>query len=258
MLVSIGVKGMKLTLAEPKFIKDSISTISELVSEARFQVTKDGLTLVAMDPANVAMVVFKLFSSCFVEYHIKEDVHLAINLANLKNVLKRIGATDLVTLSMTEDASKLVITISGKTTRTFSLPLLDIDEREQKIPNLQFGLKIVLPTEELTAAIEDMSIVSDSLAFSCDGSVLQVTSKGDSTDAMVEIPSGNGVTIEADGEEKLKSRYSIEYLKKMVTAGKISNTVVLQFAKDYPLRLEYFEKDRVQLAFVLAPRVEND
>ena len=47
---------MKLSLAEPTYLKESISIISDLVSEARFKVTPDAIELVAMDPANVAMV----------------------------------------------------------------------------------------------------------------------------------------------------------------------------------------------------------
>lgn len=248
---------MKLTLAEPRYLKDSIATISDLVSEARFQITKDGLTLVAMDPANVAMVVFKMFSSAFVEYELKKDISVALNLVHLKNVFRRLGSGDLVTLRVNDEQSKLQVVIAGKSTRTFSLPLLDIDEREQRIPNLEFDLKITLPASDFTDAIDDTSIVSDSLSLACDKKMFRISASGDLTDADIEIPSGNGVTIELTGQEQHRSRYSIEYLKKMVTAAKVAETVTIQFGKDYPLRMEFVEKDRVQLSFVLAPRVEN-
>ena len=62
---------MKLSLTEPKFLKDSITIISDLVNEARFKITKQSIELVAMDPANVAMVIFKLLSSSFVEYEVE-------------------------------------------------------------------------------------------------------------------------------------------------------------------------------------------
>ena len=39
---------MKLTLADTKFLKDSVSIIADLVTEVRFKVTKNGLELVAM------------------------------------------------------------------------------------------------------------------------------------------------------------------------------------------------------------------
>ena len=88
---------MKLTLAEPKYLKDSIAIISELVNEGRFKITKNAVELVAMDPANVAMVIFKLLSSCFTEYNVEADTDLAINLSNLKQILKRAKPTSRLT-----------------------------------------------------------------------------------------------------------------------------------------------------------------
>ena len=111
---------MKLTLAEPKYLKDSIGIISELVTDAKFKITKDAVELVAMDPANVAMLIFKLLSSCFTEYDLKEDIELNIDLGNLKQILRRAGANDMLTLETQENRLKLELT--GKTKRTFSLP----------------------------------------------------------------------------------------------------------------------------------------
>jgi len=39
---------MKLTLAEPKYLKEGISIISDLVNEATLKLTQEGLELVAM------------------------------------------------------------------------------------------------------------------------------------------------------------------------------------------------------------------
>ena len=41
---------MKLTLADTKFLKESVSIIAELVTEVRFNVGSNGLELIAMDP----------------------------------------------------------------------------------------------------------------------------------------------------------------------------------------------------------------
>ena len=61
-----------------------------------------------------------------------------------------------------------------------------------------------------------------------------------------------------DGSGKIKSKYSIEYLKKMMAGSKLAEEVSIQFNKDYPLKLEYKTVDKVMLSFVLAPRVENE
>ncbi len=44
----------------------------------------------------------------------------------------------------------------------------------------------------------------------------------------------------------------------MMQGSKLSDHVTIQFNKDYPLKLEYKEVDKVMLSFILAPRVEND
>ena len=91
---------MRLTLAEPKYLTESVSIISDLVNEARFKVNKEAIELVAMDPANVAMVIFKLLSSSFTEYDVKKDVEIAINLSNLKQIMRRVKPNDMLTLEL--------------------------------------------------------------------------------------------------------------------------------------------------------------
>ena len=43
----------------------------------------------------------------------------------------------------------------------------------------------------------------------------------------------------------------------MVNGSKISERVTLLMDKDYPMRLDFKEVDKVQLSFILAPRVED-
>src|SRR3989344_3131079 len=105
---------MKLTLAEPKYLKEPISIISELVSEVRIKLDHDKLELIAMDPANVAMIVFRLLSSAFVEYELKEPVEIALNLDNLKQILKRAKPSDTLTLQLDEAKNRLNINLKGE------------------------------------------------------------------------------------------------------------------------------------------------
>ncbi len=245
---------MKLVLAEPTLLKDSVSIISELVSEARFKVGKDAIELVAMDPANVAMVIYKLLSSSFAEYSVKEATALAINLNDLKAVLRRLKGHD--TLTIEAESGKLKLTLKGAQTRTFRIPLLDVEDREQKIPDLSFDATVTLPSSTLTDAIEDMDIVGESVSFLVDSKALQVQSASELTTANVEIAPGEDTKIVAKGS--MKSKYSIEYLKKMIAASKLADKAVLAFSKDYPLKLDYTVLNKLQLTFILAPRVDND
>lgn len=244
---------MKLTLADTKFLKESISIIADLVTEVRFKVTKNGLELIAMDPANVAMVVYKLLSSSFADYE-AEETELALNLNDLKQVLRRVKPNDTLTI---EDAeSKLKLTLKGASKREFQIPLIDIEDKEQKIPTLDFGVTITTQASVISDAIDDVDIVGESVAFIADSESFKITSSSDLSKAEVEITPSETTRIEA--KELMRSKYSIEYLKKMIQGTKLADVVLVKFSKDYPLQLDFTVKDKMQLMFILAPRVDND
>lgn len=248
---------MRLTLAEPKYLKESISIISELVNETRIKVTKDAIELVAMDPANVAMVVFKLLSSSFTEYKVENEVDIAVNLTNLKQILRRAKPNDAVTLELEE--SRLKIQLKSNSTRTFTVPIIDIDEKDQKIPDLQFPVTIETDSIALTEAIEDVDIVGESVSFGATSEVFSLSAEGDLNKASIDLKPDDTTKISMSGEgTEVKAKYSVEYLKKMIPSSKLSDKVTIQFNKDYPLKLNYTTVDRVVLSFILAPRVDND
>ncbi len=247
---------MKLALAEPKYLKESISIISDLVNEARFKVNKDAVELVAMDPANVAMVDFKLLSSCFTEYEVKEDAELAINLSQLKQILRRANPTDMLSLELND--GKLKVQLKGKSVRTFNLPIIEFEEKEQKVPELKFQAKIDIPATVLNEAVEDADIVAEAVLFQAEPRKFTMNAEGDLSQAKIEISESESVKVNVEGNEKIKAKYSVEYLKKMIGASKLADNVTIQFNKDYPLKLDYTAVDKLMLSFILAPRVEND
>lgn len=248
---------MKLVLAEPRYFKDSVSIISDLVSEVKFKASADGLEMVAMDPANVAMVVFKLLSSCFTQYDVKETEEIAINLNSLKQILRRAKSDDMLTLETAEE-NKLKITLKSNTTRSFSIPILELEDKEQKVPELEFPISVEMRSEMLSDSIEDVSVVAESVTFLGEASQLSVKAEGDLSKAFIEIKPGDNTIIKSTSPDKCKAKYSLEYLRKMIAGGKLSDKVNIHFSTDYPLKLEYKIVDRLMLSFILAPRVDND
>ena len=249
---------MKLVLAEPKYLKDSISIISELVNEVNINIDDDKIEIIAMDPANVAMVIFKLLGSAFIEYEVDKPINISVNLDNLKQILRRAKPSDTLTLSLSNDSSRLVVRLSGESTRTFNLALIDIEDREQKIPDLKFPLTIEIPTMIFDEAIEDMDIIAESVTLTAEVNRLMIKAESKLNTANVEINNGEDMSIKMSGKDKITARYSIDYLKKMIKGSKLTDTVILQFDKEYPLKAEYKVRDKMDLTFILAPRVSND
>ena len=248
---------MRLVLAEPKFLKDSINIISELVNEVTLKIDKNKIELIALDPANVAMVIFRLLSSAFVEYEVDKPQEISINLDSFKQVLRRAKSRDIIILELIKK-NQLTVKFKGESAKTFNLALIDIEEKEQKIPDLKFPLRVEIPSTIFDECVEDMSIISESVALIAEKDKFTIQAESKLNTAKVEIVPDEEIKIIVSNDDPVLARYSIEYLKKIAKASKLSDTVMLEFNKEYPLRAVFRVMDKLDLQFILAPRVSND
>lgn len=236
-------------MSEPQYLSDIVSIISELVSEVKFKITSDGMGLTALDPANVSMVSFFIPKYAFSQYEVNNEI-LGVNLDSLKQVLKRCRQGSNLILE-TED-NLLKIQILDKIKRTFTLSLIDVNVEDKELPNLEFSSTVELDSSDFVSSIEDCSIVSDACSFTIRDGKFYIEAQGLNS-AMSEF-SSDEVKIEA---ENCRAKYSLEYLQKFIKGSKLSQRTTVRFANDYPLRVDY-KNDKVELSFILAPRVESE
>ncbi len=247
---------MKLTLAESRLLKEPVSILADLVNDVQFKIDKEKLEIVATDPANVVLVVFKLLGSAFVEYEIENGENICVNLDSLNQILRRLKVNDVLTLELDKKRNKLKIGMKGDSQRLFHLSLIDIEEREQHIPELDFKSKVTMNSKMLEDAIEDVGIVAESVAFGLSKDRMTIKGEGNLSNAHIELPKNDDIEIET--AEDINAKYSIEYLKKLIKGGKLSDKVVMRWNVDYPLKLEYNVLDKLALSFILAPRISED
>jgi proliferating cell nuclear antigen len=241
---------MKLKLDNPKIFSEIVSIISEMVLEVRIKVSTGGLSITAIDPANVAMILFSLPADAFSELEVEKEEVLGVSLDNLKAVLRRVKAGSV--LSMEKEENNLKLTIQDKIKKEFSLALIDVEGDEKPIPSLNFVSKVEMTSIDFSEAVEDCSVVADSCSFVSSPDSFVIQGKGSLNSFKSQFT--DEVNIQA---EEAASKYSLEYLQKMVKGTKLTDKVVLNFGNDYPLKLE-FNTPKVSLNFILAPRVETE
>ena len=241
---------MKLKLDNPKIFSEIVGIISEMVLEVRIKVNNEGLSISAIDPANVAMILFKLPADAFSELEVEKEEVLGVSLDNLKAVLRRVKTGSV--LAMEKEENMLKIIIQDKIRKEFSLALIDVEGDEKPIPNLNFVSKIEMTSVDFSEAIEDCNVVADSCSFISAPDNFVIQGKGNLNSFKSEF--SDEVNIQA---EEASSKYSLEYLQKMIKGTKLTDKVVLNFGNDYPLKLE-FNTPKVSLSFILAPRVETE
>tara|TARA_Y100000310_G_scaffold225251_1_gene227284 strand:- start:827 stop:1549 length:723 start_codon:yes stop_codon:yes gene_type:complete len=240
---------MILKLDRPKLLADAIGIISELVKEVRIKLKEDGMSIVAVDPANVALVVFRLPRESFSEYEAGNEVW-GVNLDDFKRIMKR--ATLSSNLVFEQEENQLKITIIDKVKRNFVLSLIEVDMEDKDEPDLEFSCEAKIGADAFSQSIEDAAVVSDSCSFLTGENFFVVEAMGSLNSFRAEF-SGDEAELKGSG----KSKYSLEYLLKFIKAAKISQTVNLRYSDDYPLRID-FPGEKMGIGFVLAPRVEND
>lgn len=240
---------MLVKIENPGLLSRVIEIISELVAEVRIKVNNEGLSITAMDPANVSMVKFVLPKSSFSIFETGEEV-LGINLDNLKRILKRSSSTS--SLILEKKGNLLNIQIHDRIKRSFNLSLIEIEGEEKDMPEIEFSSIIKLNSSDFVASVEDCMVVADACSFIIKDGKFIIEAKGLNS-AMSEF-SGDEAEISA---ENCKSRYSLEYLHKFIKGAKLSEKTILKFANDHPLKMD-IRNDFLELSFLLAPRVETE
>ncbi len=240
---------MIVQIDNPKILSDAISIISELVTEVRIKLLEEGMSIVAVDPANVAMIVFKIPKESFSQYEAGREVW-GVNLEDFKRVLKRAANSSSVVIEQEEN--QLKVSMFDKAKKNFILSLIDVESDDKSEPSLTFSSTVEMSSQDLAQSIEDCSVVSDSVGFTVSADHFVIEGNGSLNSARAEFSSDH-VKVSGTG----KSKYSLEYLMKFIKAKSLSEKVSIKFSDDYPLRLD-FAGNRLGMGFILAPRVEND
>ena len=241
---------MLLKLESPKLFSDIVTIISELVTEVKIKFDETGMSLTAVDPANVAMVHFRIPSDLFVEFNVDKPQSIGVNLDNLKAILRRCKPGSALTLQRHENILK--IGILDRIRRDFNLALIDIDADDKEMPQWELNSVIKMNSDSFVEVIEDCLVVSDACSLIAEPNKFIVEAFGINS-ARIEFSSDEADIASANS----MARYSLEYLNKFIKGAKISNRVQISFSSNHPLRLD-FSTGQVILSFILAPRIEQD
>ncbi len=235
-----------------------IGAISALVDEANFEVSPKGMTLRAMDPSRIAMVDFELPKSAFSNFECDEETRIGINLDEMDKIVKRAGAGNTLTLGVDREQNQLLITLEGRTRRSFSISLIDLGVERPPSLNVEFDVNVKITADTLKEIIQDADIISDFIAIDAKPDSLTISARGDTGNLNISISKNEEALLDYKVKEPAKSLYALEYLNDMMKAVAASDTVQLEFGKGTPIKLMFSVSSGGHITYFLAPRVEDD
>jgi proliferating cell nuclear antigen len=235
-------------------LKSSIETLSVLVDEARFRISTEGLSVRAVDPANVAMVSFELAASAFDDYA-ADDCEIGMDLTKINDIFGVAEKNEKATLELDEMSQKMAIHIGGF---SYTLSLLDPStiRAEPRIPQLELPAEVVLNGKELQKAVKAAEKISDHMSLGVDEEIFYMEAEGDTDKVRLEMPRDQLIDLKS-GEAR--SLFSLDYLSDIVKPASKSNEVTLELGRDYPIRISFtIAEGAGKISYLLAPRIESD
>jgi proliferating cell nuclear antigen len=237
-----------------ELLKDAIASLAVIVDEVRFRIKPEGISVKAVDPANVAMVIFELGSSAFDEYSADES-EIGIDLNKITDLLGITDKGDTVRMELEEGNHKLLIDVGGL---SYTLSLLDPStiRAEPRVPQLELPAKVVMNGTDLRRAVKAAEKISDHMLMGVTGDTFYMEAKGDTDQVRLEMGRDQLIDLKT-GEAS--SLFSLDYLTDIVKPTNKVNEVSLSLGRDFPVIIDFeIANGAGRISYLLAPRIESD
>ena len=237
-------------------LADTLDSVSVLVDECKIRLGEDGLSVTAVDPANVGMVDLELSAEAFESYEADGGV-IGVNLSKLEDVVGMADAGQLVQFELDEETRKLAIHIDGL---DYEMALIDPDSirKEPDIPDLDLAAEIVVEGRDISRSVTAADMVSDHIALGVDedDEVFYVEAEGDTDDVHLELGVEDLIDLQVG---PARSLFSLDYLKDMEKAIPGDAEVRIELGEEYPVKMHFeFAEGMGRVTYMLAPRIQSD
>ncbi|NIB98137.1 DNA polymerase sliding clamp [Halobacterium sp. R2-5] len=237
-------------------LRETLDSVSVLVDECKIHLDEDGLSIRAVDPANVGMVNLDLGAAAFESYEADGGI-IGVNLSRLEDIAGMADSDQLVQLELDEETRKLHIQIDGL---EYTLALIDPDSirQEPDIPDLDLSANVVIEGADIDRSVRAADMVSDHIALGVDAAdeLFYVDAEGDTDDVHLELTRDDLIDLEAGDAHSL---FSLDYLKDMNKAIPKDAEVELELGDEYPVKIHFdIAEAQGRVTYMLAPRIQSD
>ncbi|MEM1688140.1 MAG: hypothetical protein QXM04_02015 [Nanopusillaceae archaeon] len=248
---------MEVVFPQAKELKNILATTTAFLSEGTFKAKNDGIFLTSLDPANVAIIIVEMYPNMFLDYKLDDEEEIfSVNLEDLKKIIGKAKMKEQIEWNIDKKRNKLLISMKGKSKRTFTLPLIETEGNILEIPSLDLRIKLEMDAKAFSEIISSAKIIADEIKIvtNPDHNTISFIAEGELKDMKIDITPQDESVLSMEIPTKVVSRYSIDYLYKITKVATVSDTVLIKFDQDKPIWLDYKSLDKFKFGFVLAPR----
>ena len=245
----------EIKIDDARYWKSCIDSIVSLIDEGSFNITKEGISLKAMDPSSISMVAFFMPNKAFSKYEVEKSIGIGLNLENLGNILA--SSRQGEQLVMKDSGNKLLLDFIGKTSkRRYKLPLIDVKKEPDKEPKIEFDAVVELKSDSIKEVLKDASLLSSHVGFKTEKDSFYVVAKGDAGELEEEHVNNADVVKKMTVTKSCNATFNLDYLERMIRACPASSAMTVSLKTEEPVKVEYKIGDAT-VSYFLAPYMES-
>jgi DNA polymerase III sliding clamp (beta) subunit (PCNA family) len=239
-------------------LKETFTSINEMFDEITFELTPEGIKILANDRASVVLLDLLIKKGMFKEYECdKESVKIALNMQEFYLALKRF--TGETTLSL-EAEHTFVFSQSLPLRKILKVSLYETDyKKDEELRELakhkitDFKARIELKSSVLETIIKESEKCRE-MMLDVNEQRLRLTGNTDITKYDYRLEMGNEFLIKLDVTQPCQTVINNDYFQRLIKSTPISDVVRIEMGMDYPLRMSYVNPN-VMLIYLVAPTV---
>lgn len=245
---------MHLKTIQATAFKAVFEVLKDIINDVNVSFTEAGLTILTLDTARVTLVHMNLGAENFEEYECPQLIVAGMNMANMYKLLKSISGTDTLTLDIIgrDYMNILIENPIKKSSTTFKLKLLDINEDILGLPDVEMNVVTTLPSVDFQRITRDMGNLAQNMNIFRDGTKLILSCNGDFADqsTIIEFP---------ESVKRTGNMFSLKYINLFTKATNMCSSVQLMQDSEndnMPIIFRYTIANLGDLKFYLAPKID--
>ncbi len=249
-------------------------SLKEILMEANFKFTKDGLFIKAIDNTKTQLIKSQLYASKMDEYrfNLDEPLYVGIDMQNFNKIIKCIKNDDVFVMYYDKmESDHLMIELHNKKNgivKKYKLKVIDIDQVD--VPNPNFSLDVYtvisMPSNTFKDYAREIYSLAESMEIIYTKGLMQFRGDGSSSTANYQIhlqheadnDLQNGtpflINLPKDSEhEIIQGVFSLKELCRFTKCTNLCVSMKIYIANGKALVLNYTNADLGEIYLCLAP-----
>jgi proliferating cell nuclear antigen len=244
----------RIKYPDAKVFREFIEALGKIVEEARFTVNENGVKVVGMDPAKVALIEIEMPSEAFLEYEVQREIDMGLNLESLSDAIKRGKKGDTISFLITDDKVLVKLETQTGAIKRYLTPNLEISIDVPENPKLEHDVEASVISDTLKRVIRDAEAVGDLIVIEAEEGELRFKGYAEGKSKMeMRLKEGSPALIYLEVKNPSTSAYDIAHLKNVLNLTKVAAAVDLKFSSDKPLELVFKSTEGSRVRYLLAP-----